>query len=302
MTGQRRVAGRIGRLTDDQHRQLGDWRHAWRTDGRSTQPADRPAAEDAIRLAYACAGFPGPERIVWCESPMGLALTNSIVLNQLASLPPSVWTSVWPIVGDCVRDSIKASVGDHIWALIGVKPWCRLSSSIRDRVGPSVKNRIADGIQSRAAAAVAGVLEGRVADALWRTTAECFSTAVQDVVTASVHEVFPGSLQTTCFGQGDSTWLSFYEYCGAVLGLETPTACLRALIVLAKNAGWWIPHARLCWVSERPNCVERDLQRRLHNLTGPAVQYPDGWGVYAIHDMRIPARRMDRPYVPEVRT
>src|SRR5262249_36509776 len=152
---------------------------AWRTLGRSAQPADRPATEDTIRVVYASAGIPAPERIVWCESPMGLALTNAIVLNRLARLPPTVWTSGWPIVGAGVRESIRASVGEHIWAAIGVKPWSRLSSDIRDRVGPSVKSRIGDGIQSRAAAAVAGVLEGRAADALWRTTAEWFSTAVQ---------------------------------------------------------------------------------------------------------------------------
>src|SRR5262249_6579461 len=115
----------VDELRDDQRRQPCVLRGAWRTLGRSAQAADRRATEDAIQVVYASAGIPAPERIVWCESPLGLALTNAIVLNQVASLRPSVWTSVWPIVGDCVRESIRASVGEHIWAAIGVKPWSR---------------------------------------------------------------------------------------------------------------------------------------------------------------------------------
>jgi hypothetical protein len=32
-----------------------------------------------------------------------------------------------------------------------------------------------------------------------------------------------------------------------------------------------------------------------HSLTGPALRYPDGWGVYAIHGVRVPAPWIETP-------
>ncbi|MCF3964167.1 hypothetical protein L1885_21370, partial [Streptomyces fuscigenes] len=41
----------------------------WRRAGMSTAPADRPAAERGIRLAYRLAGLPEPGTVVWADSP-----------------------------------------------------------------------------------------------------------------------------------------------------------------------------------------------------------------------------------------
>ncbi len=57
---------------------------------------------------------------------------------------------------------------------------------------------------------------------------------------------------------------------------------------LCESAGWALPHQNICWVSERHCVVTRDDRGRLHSLTGPALMYPDGWGVYAVHGTRIP--------------
>src|SRR5262245_28244911 len=99
------MTGRLERLTDEQRRQLHRWSLVWNRHGLSTRPADRPAAEDTIRLAYACAGLPPPEHVVWCESPMSQALTHAIVLSKEAGLYGSVGRSVWSIVRESVRQS-----------------------------------------------------------------------------------------------------------------------------------------------------------------------------------------------------
>jgi hypothetical protein len=59
--------------------------------------------------------------------------------------------------------------------------------------------------------------------------------------------------------------------------------------MLSEAAGWALPHENICWVSERHNILERDERGRLHSLTGPACAYPDGWGIYAVHGVRVPA-------------
>ena len=59
------------RLSAEQEALLGPYRDHWKLVRNSTAPADRAAAERGVALAYAGAGLAPPDRIVWCESPLG---------------------------------------------------------------------------------------------------------------------------------------------------------------------------------------------------------------------------------------
>lgn len=41
-------------------------------------------------------------------------------------------------------------------------------------------------------------------------------------------------------------------------------------------------------VCARPTSISRDAQGRLHNDSGPAIAWPDGWSVYSVHGVRVP--------------
>jgi hypothetical protein len=49
------------------------------------------------------------------------------------------------------------------------------------------------------------------------------------------------------------------------------------------------------WLSERHTTLNRDEAGRLHCEDGLACGYPDGWGVYAWHGVRVPADLILRP-------
>jgi hypothetical protein len=102
------------------------------------------------------------------------------------------------------------------------------------------------------------------------------------------------------YGQHDANWLGFYEFFKEVCGLDNQTAKLDGLWKIAKGAGWFLPHAKLCWVSERHNSLQRDERGRLHRDGGMALSYPDGWGIFALHGIRMnpeyvltPAEKID---------
>lgn len=59
----------------------------------------------------------------------------------------------------------------------------------------------------------------------------------------------------------------------------------------AKAGGWWIPYENVCFLQHRHCELHRDAAGRLHNPLGMAVKYPDGWGVYAWHGVRIPVTK-----------
>ena len=96
----------ITELTDAQRAKFPDYIQEWIGHGTCTLPADRPRAEDAIRSIYRVGGKKDPEQIVWCESPLSMALTK----HGWDSVRSSVGDSVW----DSVLASVLASVGDSV--------------------------------------------------------------------------------------------------------------------------------------------------------------------------------------------
>jgi hypothetical protein len=115
--------------------------------------------------------------------------------------------------------------------------------------------------------------------------------SVRDSVLASVR----ASAGDSVYGQHEAHWLAFYEYFREVCGLTEETEKLSGLTELAKSAGWALPHEHICWVSERPSLIRLDQRRRLHCEDGPAIQYPDGWAIYAIHGVRVPRGVIEDP-------
>ena len=181
----------------------------WTAIGLSTEPANRPKAEDAIRKVYQCGGINPPGLIVWCGSPLSQAIVRAILADKN--------------IGASVVDSVRASVGE----------------SVRESVWASVRD--------------------------------------------------------SGYGSHDAGWLGFYAYFREVCGLTEQIGKLSGLIDLAHHAGWFIPHQNVCFVSDRHNVLNRDEQGRLHCTSGPAVAYPDGWGVYAWHGIRVPASAIQEP-------
>jgi hypothetical protein len=74
-----RVSSRTEALTAGQRGELNRFRARWSAIRRSTEPADRDAAEEGVRLAYAAAGLTPPARMVWCEGP--------VAMSQAAHIP-----------------------------------------------------------------------------------------------------------------------------------------------------------------------------------------------------------------------
>lgn len=89
------------------------------------------------------------------------------------------------------------------------------------------------------------------------------------------------------YGQHDAGWLAFYDYFRVHCGLDAP-ARLLGLNQVAQSSSWWWPFRGAVVLTERPTTLRRDGQTRLHGESGPALLYPDGWGIWAWHGVRVP--------------
>ena len=54
-------------------------------------------------------------------------------------------------------------------------------------------------------------------------------------------------------------------------------------------------HAKFWIVSDFPTVLKQDEQNRPHSLTGPFCRWSDGWSLYAIRGVGVPAAWVERP-------
>jgi hypothetical protein len=67
------------------------------------------------------------------------------------------------------------------------------------------------------------------------------------------------------------------------------TENIDPLLRIAQSCGWVWFFAGAVIITDRPRTLRRDDQNRLHCEDGPALEYRDGFGVYAWHGTRVPS-------------
>lgn len=94
------------------------------------------------------------------------------------------------------------------------------------------------------------------------------------------------SISNQAFGYHDAGWLSYYDFMLEVLNIEECRK-LEGLIGLAKHCGWWSPYDTCVIFQHRHSELYTDENFRLHNESGPAVKYRDGYSVWAIDGVSV---------------
>ena len=133
----------IDTLTVEQEAMLAQVRDEWLAVGLSTEPADRPAAEEGARQAYRRAGLEPPRVVVWLDSPLagriGAAMLSGGKEGQVGDqVRGQVWSQVWDQVGGQVWDQ----VGDQVWDQVRDQVWGQVGDQVRDQVRDQVGDAV----------------------------------------------------------------------------------------------------------------------------------------------------------------
>lgn len=96
-----------------------------------------------------------------------------------------------------------------------------------------------------------------------------------------------------CYGSHDANWLAFYDYFHKVCNV-TEIDQLEGVFGMA-GCGWWWPFEDVAILTERPMAIHQDTRNRLHNPTGPAISYSDGFELYAIHGILVDPDVINKP-------
>jgi hypothetical protein len=73
--------------------------------------------------------------------------------------------------------------------------------------------------------------------------------------------------------------LCSYDILKKSLGSREGSSILSGL----EHVSWLIPHQNVCFAAPPANMILVDERRCYHSESGPAVMYPDGWSIFAVH-------------------
>ncbi|WP_017592977.1 DUF6745 domain-containing protein [Nocardiopsis potens] len=271
-------------------------REEWLRYALCTDPADRPAAEEAVSELYALIGA-DPPRFAWVDSPCAALGSDSPVPDPRAAR----WPYALPRSPGGADRPVSARLAELEFAL-----HTHMADRIRrrtDRPLSRVTMRTMSAVRARPPeeGLRLGVPPAQMLQAI---VEEPLRGSVQDAVRAPLVSAFSAAAAglrhgLTWFGQHDAHRFGRYEAWlrSGLVGLSRELERVRRpLAALARSCGWWWPGEEVCVIAERPAAVHTEPLPsdphggvRLHRDDGPAVLYRDGWGVHAVHGTPVPA-------------
>jgi hypothetical protein len=94
-------------------------------------------------------------------------------------------------------------------------------------------------------------------------------------------------------------WLAFYEFPEKFIPEfscpEKDSSDMKKWIKVAKSLAGLVAFKDICFVSERPIRLTLDERNRLHNENEAALEYSDGYALYAWHGVSVPEWMITTP-------
>jgi hypothetical protein len=250
----------------------------WLEVGLRTEPTDRPSAEKGVQLAYEAAGVPAPQRILWFGSPMAAAVAVGLLqagagdsAKKLAEAAESA--GYWPVLSELAAQSAEPGalhLGASLRPRVRTRPWAQARAALIAELGTVgfARHWLATARRPWLQ------LVDQIATPLRTRLGAQFSTAGEGLAGPCQQ-----ALLDVIYGQHDAAWLGAFD--------EAEPG-LAGLAQVARNAGWWWAFENVAILSDRQNEVHRDNLGRLHRGDGPALSYPDGFGLHSWRGMPIP--------------
>lgn len=292
----------VGSLTQEA---LGRHREKWRKLIYSTKPYDHPRVEGCVADAYRIVGLRPPTRFVWTESPLAGALAAASLRNAHKSVHSRVWRGPQEMMHRKLWQRAEKLKSTEFW--MELESYLKINPmNVERNITRLVRFQISSQLELfvfRAARPVAGSLDVQdlrdevIGPIMNRLEEQLSGTERHELANVlaleGTHQFVRAVANQTwkCgFGNHDADYLEFLDFVNAS-GLKLID--LRGVVSLAHMCGWWWAFDDVCVISGRPRAIAVDGDGRLHNEDAYAIEYRDGWGLYARHGAFIPLRVID---------
>jgi len=260
---------RITKLTKTQEARLPEWRDKWINIGLQTGDADWERFERGARMAYKKAAIPFPDKVIRVQSPIVGALVASMLITPAISTTLrhfKIRNAVYSAVGSAVDSAVESAVDSAVRSAVRSAVYSAVHSAVHSEVGSAVHSAVYSAVHS---AVVQKPL--KTTQLLW-------------------HGWLGGQFWVGGW-YGAPSFVSFFtEVCGLKLeqGIQERADAYRD-ICESVNYVW--PNTEFVIVCDRPKHIRRK-NGQLHSDQGKAIEYKDGWGLFALDGVVIKDEKM----------
>ncbi|MDF5711887.1 MAG: hypothetical protein PUP90_30480 [Nostoc sp. S4] len=262
---------KIEKLTPEQEALISVYKSKWEKIRFSTQRIDRKKAESAVKDAYAMVGLPIP-KITFYDSPDAACnwFSNQLSFQKIKNWENNQDTSslnnllfyhivekLENLLSEQIDSKVYEQFGDIVYYAHGAgKPF---NSQLYKHLLNKIESRVSENSQF---AEEYRYLESQINDS---------------------------------FQPENHLWTASFDFGFSVLGLTDFKEDWKIFQSLVQECGWIIEDSEFCIICDRPTKLLLDNQQRLHAEAEPAIEYADGFSVYAYHGVRLPEKYSKLP-------
>jgi hypothetical protein len=161
---------------------------------------------------------------------------------------------------------LGSELDSQLWNQLWNQLWIQLDSQLWSQLDDQLWSQLDDQLWSQ----LESQLESQLGSQLWSQLGRYFDNYLYLVDLAFVG--------------------SYCDFCISVLNCAFEPKKWQIFQSLAFDCGWIFAFEKTCYVCDRPRILSFDNQQRLHAEGEPAIQYADGFSVYAYHGVIVPEK------------
>lgn len=250
----------IKKLTNEQSERMPEWRDKWIAIGHNTDSVDYAQVEAAMTECYKIAEL-STVPYIHVQSPIVGAYAAAIARDILCETNICEDKNVTRITDVEIKEAIAPIVGI-------INP-----STVAAEVNIAVNEII-----TKVVANIPVTFDSL------KAAVTCF---MKDYNNLNWHYWLGGNM----WSWHQSMQSFFREVCGLELSEELEKAA-KYYQMYAETGHYSWPNSHFCILCDRPEELHI-VNNQLHNTNGMAIRYRDGWGLYYLHGVRVPAELIE---------
>ncbi len=242
----------------------------WKNIALAKNLLDRNCCDRTINLIYHSIGLPTPQ-ILFFDSPYAALKTLAIQPNER--------------MGRRIRSQIETQA----IALLQSSLEQQLNEELISQIKSQWEFENIEQLENLAWVELQERLKTEIDEKQW----QILNNQLWTVNNSKINNSTEPKIECILNGFYGNMWTSLAclaDYCINTLNCQCDINLWEILKNLVTTCGWIFPFEKVCFVCDRPRKIILNHEEQLHNLQDTAIEYADGYGVYAYHGIILPEK------------